>query len=182
MWQKSKANRPGIGEEDGVIGGAGGAGLAEEHLRLHVHQVRRDELGVAEEHGDPEEQHDLDLPAAIVAHHLGRGKGGEQGLALELSHLLEHVLVDKILGSLSWRVEGWRAKFLSTVLHRGQSSTETNVSRFLFLLSNCISLNRGKSIYRFWKLHFIQDHFYDINATKDYRIPCYTNHQIHPND
>ena len=36
------------------------------------HEVRGDELGAAEEHGDPEEQHHLQLPAAIVAHYLGR--------------------------------------------------------------------------------------------------------------
>ena len=39
---------------------------------LHVHVVGGDELGAAEEHGDPEEQHNLQLPAAIVAHYLGR--------------------------------------------------------------------------------------------------------------
>ena len=38
---------------------------------LHVHVVGGDELGAAEEHGDPEEQHNLQLPAAIVAHNLG---------------------------------------------------------------------------------------------------------------
>ena len=48
--------------------------LAEEHLRLKVHEVRCDELGAAEEHGDPEEQHHLQLPAAIVAHYLGEGE------------------------------------------------------------------------------------------------------------
>ena len=36
------------------------------------HEVRGDELGAAEEHGDPEEQHHLQLPAVIVAHYLGR--------------------------------------------------------------------------------------------------------------
>ena len=56
------------------IGGAGDRVVAKEHLRLHVHEVRRDELGAAEEHGDPEEQNHLQLPAAIIAHYLG-GKG-----------------------------------------------------------------------------------------------------------
>ena len=68
-------NTPSVGGEDIVIGGAGVGVLAEEHLRLQVHEVRRDELGAAEEHGDPEEQHHLQLPAAIVAHYLGGGQG-----------------------------------------------------------------------------------------------------------
>ena len=57
-----------------IIGGAVDSVLAKEHLRLHVHEVRRDELGATEEHGDPEEQHHLQLPAAIVAHYLGRAR------------------------------------------------------------------------------------------------------------
>ena len=66
-------NRPQVGGEDVLfIGGAGDLVLAKEQLRLHVHEVRRDELGAAEEHGDPEEQNHLQLPAAIVAHYLGR--------------------------------------------------------------------------------------------------------------
>ena len=43
--------------------------ISQKHL--HVHVVGGDELGAAEEHGDPEEQHNLQLPAAIVAHNLG---------------------------------------------------------------------------------------------------------------
>ena len=64
-------NRPQVGGEDVLfIGGAGDLVLAKEQLRLHVHEVRRDELGAAEEHGDPEQQNHLQLPEAIVAHHL----------------------------------------------------------------------------------------------------------------
>ena len=57
-----------------IIGGAVDSVLAQEHLRLHVHEVRCDELGATEEHGDPEEQNHLELPEAIVAHHLGRAR------------------------------------------------------------------------------------------------------------
>ena len=76
-------NRPQVGGEDVLfIGGAGDLVLAKEQLRLHVHEVRRDELGAAEEHGDPEEQHHLQLPAAIVAHYLGRTRATVMDLFL----------------------------------------------------------------------------------------------------
>ena len=53
---KDLTNRPEVGGEDGWdIVVAGGLVLAEEHLRLPVHEVRRDKLSAAEEHGDPEE-------------------------------------------------------------------------------------------------------------------------------
>ena len=76
-------NRPQVGGEDVLfIGGAGDLVLAKEQLRLHVHEVRRDELGAAEEHGDPEEQNHLQLPAAIVAHYLGRTRATVMDLFL----------------------------------------------------------------------------------------------------
>ena len=49
---------------------------------LHVHVVGGDELGAAEEHGDPEEQNHLQLPAAIVAHYLGRTRATVMDLFL----------------------------------------------------------------------------------------------------
>ena len=76
-------NRPQVGGEDVLfIGGAGDLVLAKEQLRLHVHEVRRDELGATEEHGDPEEQNHLQLPAAIVAHYLGRTRATVMDLFL----------------------------------------------------------------------------------------------------
>ena len=76
-------NRPQVGGEDVLfIGGAGDLVLAKEQLRLHVHEVRRDELGAAEEHGDPKEQNHLQLPAAIVAHYLGRTRATVMDLFL----------------------------------------------------------------------------------------------------
>ena len=69
-------------EDGGDIVDAGDLVLAEEHLRLPGHEVRRHELGAAEEHGDPKEQNHLQLPAAIVAHYLGRTRATVMDLFL----------------------------------------------------------------------------------------------------